>query len=139
MGGSLSSTLGDVTLQPAQFRQLQMFMPTSEVVEGVHKVDARRFHNELSAKPKDEWDDIRALKRDRRIGAMIHRREPIAPLHINYGPNDEFEPELWDGHHRLRELEKAKHTEVPIEQHFDDEPHEGAGFTRPTWMRRERS
>jgi hypothetical protein len=125
--------------------QARMLMPTREVIDTVHKIDSPLM--DAGAPPREQWEDIRDEKSSRSVALGIKQREPLPPIRIQQ--HDEYEPELWDGHHRLRELEDAGHTEVPVWESWDEyeEGYEvrgdrraGGGFSgNPYWGRTPKS
>jgi hypothetical protein len=123
-----------------------MLMPTREVIDTVHKIDSPLM--DAGAPPREQWEDIRDEKSSRSVALGIKQREPLPPIRIQQ--HDEYEPELWDGHHRLRELEDAGHTEVPVWESWNEREHgyevavredeptrfAGGGWTgKPNWHR----
>ena len=120
-------------------------MPTSEVIKQVHKIDSELFQDSADgdwpSTPEEEWDDVRGEKSSRSLGEAIGRGDAIPPVRIQHrtNPRGNFaQPELWDGHHRLAEFEAAGHSEIPVNESFD-QYERGDGYSGdPYWSSRER-
>lgn len=134
------------SLQP---RQLRMFMPTQEVIDTVHKIDSPVFDDDPRSAPAKQWAAIRPEKTNHALTGAIQRGRPIPPIRVQHQQDHhgfEFEPELWDGHHRLAAYQDAGHTEVPVWESFDEYEHgyevqggrySGGGWSgTPYWRRR---
>jgi hypothetical protein len=130
----------------AKAHQQRMLMPMSEVIDTVHKIDSSTM--EEGATPREQWDDIRQYKASPKLAMAVRRSSTLPPIRVQM--HDDYEPELWDGHHRLRELEDAGHTEVPVWESWNEREHgyevavredeptrfAGGGWTgKPNWHR----
>jgi hypothetical protein len=125
-------------LNGQQFQQLPMFMPTSEIIDTVRKPDSALAG--LGHTPREEWEapgsspwggdeslrdeklshsGVRSSTRGQepRTGyADMLAKGDTPPVTIFHEPDDDV---LYDGHHRLAYLERAGHTEIPVE-HLDE-------------------
>jgi hypothetical protein len=136
--------------------QTRMLMPTREVIDTVHKIDSDLFQGG-EGDPRAQWEDVTegGMKASPSVREGIRDRDPIPPIRVQHpykrrlGHVDsegyvteareyDYEPELWDGHHRLYEFEQAGHTEVPVYESFDRlDAGPGSGFTGlPYWRHR---
>lgn len=101
--------------------QLAMFMPTSEVVNEVHKIDSSKPH----WSPADQWSkpgeqgfslkDIKLAetRSSHRVVADLVKQDQDKPLAI-YSPGPGEPKTLADGHHRLAVHENLGHQWIPV-------------------------
>lgn len=112
-------------------RQLQMFMPVSQIVGEVNKGDARHKMKQGLA-PEDQWSagtpSLRELKQnantERADMGYRHRLADAPPIPLVHSVKETYwdspvsGPTMIDGHHRLAKAESSGMTELAVE-HFE--------------------